>query len=81
MFSLTIIHAKVKKTNSSELLFFSLTTIHAKVKKPILPFYLPLARERTSESRSFLRVICAMWNAKSLVQDLNSYCHIHFQGR
>ena len=41
-----------------------------KVKEPSLPYYLPIGRERIVGCISFPKGISTMWNANSLIQDL-----------
>ena len=47
--------------------------------EPRLSYYLPIAGGRIIDT--FPKGISAMWNAISLVQDLNSYRRVHFLWR
>ena len=52
---------------------FSQTSILTKAEEASLPYYLPIA-----EGRIIGFIHNAMWNAVSLVQDLNSCRRVHF---
>ena len=49
--------------------------------EPSLSYYLPIAGGRIIGFTPFPKGISAMWNAISLVQDLNSYRRVHFLRR
>ena len=57
---------------------FSLSSCIIKAKEPSLPYYLPIGGGRIIE---FIPFPSAMWNAISLVQDLNSCCRVLFLQR
>ena len=52
-----------------------------RLKRPICPIILPLARGRSSWIHIIPNSISSMWNANSLVQDLNSCRRVHFLRR
>ena len=56
---------------------FSLTSCLTKAEEPGLPYYLPTA----NWIHTFPKGINAMWNAISLVQDLNSCRRVYFLRR
>ena len=64
---------------------FSYTSCLTKAEEPSLPYYFPIAGERIIGFIPFPREMwnawSAMWNAISLVQDLNSYRRVHFLRR
>ena len=49
--------------------------------EPSLSYYLPIAGGKNNWIHTFPKGISAMWNAISLVQDLNSYRRVHFLRR
>ena len=51
---------------------FFYSSCHTNVKELTLPYYIPIARERTVGFNTFAKDISSMWNANSIVQDLNS---------
>ena len=60
---------------------FSWTDCHTMVKNPSLPYYLSIAGRRIVRFIIFPRVRCEMWNANSVVHDLNSGRRIQFLQR
>ena len=55
---------------------FSKTGCHSKVWNPCQPYYLRIAK--SSCIHTFPKGISTMWNANSLVQELNFERRIHF---
>ena len=60
---------------------FSKTSCLTMAEEPSLSYYLPLAGGRIFWIHTFPKGISAMWNAVSLVQDLNSSRRVHFLRR
>ena len=60
---------------------FSYTSCLTKAEEPSLPFYFNHIWRENNWIHTFPKGISAMWNAISLVQDLNSCRRVHFLRR
>ena len=60
---------------------FSKTSFLTKAEEPSLPYYFTHCWKENNWIHTFPKGISAMWNAMSLVQDLNSCRRVHFLRR
>ena len=73
--------SKRSLTSLNSEFFFSYTSCHTKVKEPSLPYYFTDSWKKKNWIHTFPKDTSAIWNANSLMQDLNLGHCIYFLRR